>query len=103
MKGDFGGLRDNLALRFVLTGAMIYTAYSFEGSIISARSIAQFTQFTFVTMIHSQLGLFGFYSMILFGALYYIVPRLLNRQWLFDRAHRDAFLVGRRRPRAVAF
>ncbi len=85
MKGDFGGLRENLALRFVLTGAIIYTLYSFEGSIISARSVAQFTQFTFVTMIHRQLGLFGFYSMILFGALYYIVPRLLNRQWIFYR------------------
>jgi len=85
MKGNFGGLRDDLALRFVVTGAVIYTVYSFVGSIISVRSIAQFTQFTFVTVIHSQLGLFGFYSMILFGALYYIVPRLLNRQWLFEK------------------
>jgi cytochrome c oxidase cbb3-type subunit 1 len=83
MKGDFSSLRENFALRFVVTGAWIYTAYYFEGSIISARSIAQFTQFTFVTLGNSQLGLFGFYSMILFGALYYIVPRLLNRQWLF--------------------
>jgi cytochrome c oxidase cbb3-type subunit 1 len=85
MKGNFDGLRDNLALRFVVTGAVIYTAYAFVGSVISARSIAQFTQFTFVTVIHSQLGLFGFYSMILFGAFYYIVPRLLNRVWLFDK------------------
>ena len=37
------------ALRFVVTGAVVYTAYSFVGSIISTRSIAQFTQFTFVT------------------------------------------------------
>jgi cytochrome c oxidase cbb3-type subunit I len=85
MKGDFGGLRENLALRFVVTGAVIYTVYSFVGSIISARSIAQFTQFTLITVLHSQLGLFGFYSTILFGALYYIVPRLLNRQWLFPK------------------
>jgi cytochrome c oxidase cbb3-type subunit I len=83
MKGAFGGLRENLALRFVVTGVVVYTAYSFEGSIISTRSIAQFTQFTFITAIHGQVGLFGFYSMILFGALYYIVPRLLNRPWLF--------------------
>jgi cytochrome c oxidase cbb3-type subunit 1 len=85
MKGDLGGLRDNLALRFVVTGTMAYTTYSFIGGFISFRSIAQFTQFTFVTMIHSQLGLFGFYSMILFGAFYYIVPRLLNREWLFPK------------------
>lgn len=85
MKGGFERVRENLGLRFIITGAVIYTAYSFGGSIISARSIAQFTQFTFITVVHNQLGLFGFYSMILFGALYYIVPRLLQRQWLFPR------------------
>jgi len=97
MKGNFGGLRDNLILRFIVTGALIYTVYSFVGSILSARSIAQFTQFTFVTLVHSQLGLFGFYSLILFGAFYYIVPRLLNRQWLFDKlieAHFWLVVVG---------
>jgi cytochrome c oxidase cbb3-type subunit 1 len=85
LKGDLGGSRGDLALRFVITGAVIYTAYSFVGSIISARSIAEFTQFTFVTAVHRQVGLFGFYSMILFGAFYYIVPRLMKRKWLFPQ------------------
>jgi cytochrome c oxidase cbb3-type subunit I len=85
MKGHFGALRDHLALRFVVTGTVVYTAFSLVGSIISTRSIAQFTQFTFVTVVQNQLGLFGFYSMILFGALYYVVPRLLHRQWLFPQ------------------
>ena len=76
---------------------MVYTAFSLAGSVISTRSIAQFTQFTFVTVMQNQLGLFGFYSMILFGALYYIVPRLLNRQWLFPKlveAHFWSVVVG---------
>jgi cytochrome c oxidase cbb3-type subunit I len=97
MKGQFGVLRDHLALRFVATGTVVYTAFSLAGSVISTRSIAQFTQFTFVTVMQNQLGLFGFYSMILFGALYYIVPRLLNRQWLFPKlveAHFWLVVVG---------
>lgn len=97
MKGHFRGLRDNLALRFIVTGAVIYTVYAFAGSIISTRSVAQFTQFTFITVIQNQLGLFGFYSMILFGAVYYIVPRLLKRQWLFQKlieAHYWLAVVG---------
>jgi cytochrome c oxidase cbb3-type subunit 1 len=97
MKGHLGLLRDHLALRFVVTGTVVYTAFSLAGSIISTRSIAQFTQFTFVTVMQNQLGLFGFYSMILFGALYYIVPKLLNRQWLFPKlveAHFWLVVVG---------
>ncbi len=85
MKGAFGGLRDDLALRFISTGAMIYTVYSVEGAIISLRSVAEFTQFTFVTQVHTDLGLIGFVSLILFGAIYYIVPRLLGREWLFHK------------------
>ncbi len=90
MKGKFEDLHWSHALRFAVIGAMAYTAYGFEGSLISTRTIAQITQFTFVTFGHAQLGLFGFYSMILFGAFYYIVPRLLDRQWLspgFITAH----------------
>jgi cytochrome c oxidase cbb3-type subunit I len=97
IKGHFGMLRDHLPLRFVLTGTVVYTAFSLAGSVISTRSIAQFTQFTFVTVMQNQLGLFGFYSMILFGALYYIVPNLLNRQWLFPKlveAHFWLIVVG---------
>jgi cytochrome c oxidase cbb3-type subunit 1 len=97
MKGHFGMLRDHLPLRFVLTGTVVYTAFSLAGSVISTRSIAQFTQFTFVTVMQNQLGLFGFYSMILFGAFYYIVPKLLNRQWLFPKlveAHFWLIVVG---------
>ncbi|MBV9642098.1 MAG: cbb3-type cytochrome c oxidase subunit I [Verrucomicrobia bacterium] len=85
MESDYGGLRDNLPFRFVVIGAMVYTAYSIEGSIISIRSVAQVTQFTLVTAGHTQLGLLGFCSMVLFGAVYYIVPRLLNRQWLYPK------------------
>jgi cytochrome c oxidase cbb3-type subunit 1 len=85
MKGAFEGLRDDVALRFISTGAMIYTAYAVEGSIVSLRSVAQFTQFTLLTQVHTQLGLIGFVSLILFGVIYYIVPRLLGRQWLFQR------------------
>jgi cytochrome c oxidase cbb3-type subunit 1 len=97
MKGKFEDLHWSPVLRFVVIGAMAYTAYGFEGSLISTRTIGQITQFTFVTFGHAQLGLFGFYSMILFGAYYYIVPRLLDRQWLspgFIRAHFWLSVVG---------
>jgi cytochrome c oxidase cbb3-type subunit 1 len=97
IKGKLEDLNWNPALRFVVIGAMAYTAYGFEGSLISTRTIGQITQFTFVTFGHAQLGLFGFYSMILFGACYYIVPRLLDRQWLlpgFITAHFWLSVVG---------
>ena len=85
IKGSFEELRWNPAVRFIVIGAMAYTAYAVEGSLMSFRTISQITQFTLIAVGHTQLGLFGFYSMILFGACYYIVPRLLERRWLSHR------------------
>jgi cytochrome c oxidase cbb3-type subunit 1 len=96
-KGKFEDLNGSPALRFVMIGAMAYTAYGVEGGLISTRMVAQITQFTLVTMGHAQFGLFGFYSMILFGAYYYIVPRLVNGEWLsigFIKAHFWLSVVG---------
>jgi cytochrome c oxidase cbb3-type subunit I len=97
MKGKLEDLSWNPALRFVVIGTMVYTVYGFQGALLSTRTIAQVTQFTFVTFGNAQLALFGFYSMILFGAYYYIVPRLLDRQWLSHRlitAHFWVSVVG---------
>jgi cytochrome c oxidase cbb3-type subunit 1 len=47
--------------------------------------------------MQNQLGLFGFYSMILFGAVYHIAPRLLKREWYFHKlieAHFWLVVVG---------
>jgi cytochrome c oxidase cbb3-type subunit I len=85
IKGSFEELRWNPAVRFIVIGSMAYTAYAVEGSLMSFRTISQITQFTLIAVGHTQLGLFGFYSMILFGAYYYIVPRLLERRWLSHR------------------
>ena len=39
------------------------------------------THFTHFTVGHAHLGVYGFASMILFGAFYFIVPRLVDWEW----------------------
>ena len=74
----------NLALRFVTLGAMMFTFYGFEAATNSLRTISQFTQFTLVILGQNHLFLYGFCSLILFGAIYYLLPRLLNRPIIFE-------------------
>jgi cytochrome c oxidase cbb3-type subunit 1 len=78
---EAGGPR--LVLRFVAFGAMMFTFYGFEAATNSLRTISQFTQFTLVILGQNQLFLYGFCSLILFGAIYYLLPRLLNRPIIF--------------------
>jgi cytochrome c oxidase cbb3-type subunit 1 len=83
MRGYFPLMRYSPTLRFIVFGAMSYTAFSVLGVIISLRSFARYLQFSEVSVAYSHLGLYAFFSMIMFGAMYYIVPRLVGREWRF--------------------
>ncbi len=79
--GHFSLLRSSLTLRFVVFGAMSYTAVSFQGSMESLRSVQEVVHFTHYTIGHAHLGVHGFLTMILFGSMYYITPRVARWNW----------------------
>jgi cytochrome c oxidase cbb3-type subunit 1 len=79
--GHFDKLKYSPTLRFVVFGAMSYTAVSFQGSFEAIRSQSEITHFTHYTVGHAHLGLYAFLTMILFGAIYYIMPRLVKWEW----------------------
>lgn len=81
MVGHFKALRYSPTLRFVVFGAMSYTLVSFQGSLMAIREINYITHFTHYTIAHAHLGAYAFASMVFFGAIYYIMPRLLEREW----------------------
>ncbi len=81
MVGHFRKLKYSPTLRFVVFGAMCYTAVSFQGSFEALRWQSEITHFTHYTVGHAHLGLYAFVTMILFGSIYYIMPRLMNWEW----------------------
>jgi cytochrome c oxidase cbb3-type subunit 1 len=83
MRGYFGLLRYSPTLRFTVFGAFAYTAFSLMGIFLSLRSIAGYTQFSEASIAYSHLGLYAFFTMIMFGSMYYIVPRLVGREWRY--------------------
>jgi len=69
------------AIRLVRFGVVAYLLVGVFEMITSLRGVAVETQFTFLMTALSQLGLYGAVSMIFFGAIYYMVPRLTGRPW----------------------
>lgn len=80
-EGGLSKLKTSPTLRFVVLGAMLYTVTSFEGSMQAVRAVNQVTHFTHATVAHAHLGVYGFVTMVMFGALYFAMPRLLGREW----------------------
>jgi len=68
-------------IRFIVFGALNYTAVSLIGSTMALRSVNEVTHFTHFTVGHSHHGVYGFFTMIMFGGVYYMLPRILEREW----------------------
>jgi cytochrome c oxidase cbb3-type subunit 1 len=89
--GRFGALRYSPTLRFVVIGALAYTAVSLQGSFTALREVNRVTHFTHWTVAHSHVGGYLFVSFIAFGAMYYIVPRLVGHEWPSEKLIRWHF------------
>jgi len=79
--GHFRAVWQSPTLRFVVFGAMSYTLVSFMGSIMALRSVNEITHFTHFTVGHSHHGVYAFFTMIMYGGIYFMMPRLLRREW----------------------
>ncbi len=91
MLGHMGQLRYSPSLRFVVFGAITYTAVSAQGAIEALREFSEVAHFTNYTVGHAHLGAYGFFTMIMFGVFYYMVPRLTGQEWASSRLIRLHF------------
>lgn len=81
MLGHFKVMLYSPTLLFIVSGAIMYTLVSFQGSMQSLRLVNTVTHFTHATVAHAHLGVYGFVSFVFFGAIYFIFPRVTGRNW----------------------
>lgn len=79
--GSFSAVKYSPTLRFVVFAAMSYTFVSLQGSLQSLRSVNEVIHFTQFVVGHAHIGMYAFVTMILFGACYYIIPRITLQEW----------------------
>ncbi len=83
LQGHLSAFRFSPTLRFIGVGGLMYTASSVQGSLEALRSVNVVTHFTHYTVAHAHLGLYGFVSMVFFGSMYFVMPRITAREWPF--------------------
>jgi len=85
MRGHFKTMYYSPTLRFIVLGAMMYTLSSFEGSFEALRSVSTVAHFTHFTVAHAHLGLYAFFSIVMFGAIYFVMPRVMSWEWPYPK------------------
>ncbi len=69
------------ALRFVVFGTISYTLASLIAIAMALRSVSEVAQFTLMVQGQTHHMIYAFFTMTMFGAIYFMMPRLLNQPW----------------------
>lgn len=77
---DIGKVWSSLPLRFVIFGTLSYTISSYIGVIFSLPAVAKVTQFSLINEFHFNQRVYGFFSMIIFGLVYHMLPRITGKE-----------------------
>lgn len=79
MSGAWHKLRTDPILKFMVVSLSFYGMSTFEGSMMSIRTVNALSHYTDWTVGHVHSGALGWVAMITFGSLYYLIPRLYGR------------------------
>ena len=79
LSGAWEKLRTDPVLRFLVVSVSIYGMATFEGPMMSIKTVNALSHYTDWTIGHVHSGALGWVAFVTFGAIYYLIPRLFGR------------------------
>ena len=80
LSGAWHKLRDDPILRFLIVSLSFYGMSTFEGPMMSIKTVNALSHYTDWTVGHVHSGALGWVGLISMGSLYYLVPRLFGQK-----------------------
>ncbi len=84
LSGAWDKLRTDPILRMFVLSLAFYGMSTFEGPLMSIKSVNALSHYTDWTIGHVHSGAMGWVGMVSFGAIYHLVPKLWNRERLYS-------------------
>ena len=79
LSGAWHKLRDDPILKFLITSLSFYGMSTFEGPMMSIKTVNALSHYTDWTIGHVHSGALGWVGMVSIGTLYYLLPRLFGK------------------------
>ncbi len=86
LSGAWDKLRTDPVLRMMVVSIGFYGMSTFEGPMMSIRAVNSLSHYTDWTIGHVHSGALGWNGMITFGVLYFLTPRLWNKERLYSNS-----------------
>jgi cytochrome c oxidase cbb3-type subunit 1 len=84
LSGAWHKLRDDPILKFLIVSLSFYGMSTFEGPMMSIKTVNALSHYTDWTIGHVHSGALGWVGLISMGSLYYLVPRLFGRTQMYS-------------------
>ncbi len=84
MSGHWDRLRTDPIIRFLIVALAFYAMSTFEGPMMSIKTVNALSHDTDWTVGHVHSGALGWVGMVTMGSLYVLIPRLWGRQSMYS-------------------
>ena len=84
LSGAWHKLRDDPILRFLIVSLSFYGMSTFEGPMMSIKTVNALSHYTDWTVGHVHSGALGWVGLVTMGSLYYLVPRLFGQKKMYS-------------------
>ena len=84
LRGAWDKVREDVVLKFMVVAVTAYGMATFEGPMLSLKTVNAISHFTDWTIAHVHVGGLGWNGMLTFGILYWLIPRIFKTE-LFSK------------------
>ncbi|NJN40422.1 MAG: cytochrome C oxidase Cbb3, partial [Gammaproteobacteria bacterium] len=84
LSGAWHKLRDDPILKFLIVSLSFYGMSTFEGPMMSIKTVNALSHYTDWTIGHVHSGALGWVGMISIGCIYYLIPRMFGQTEMYS-------------------
>lgn len=84
LSGAWDKLRTDPIMRFLIVALSFYGMSTFEGPMMSIKTVNSLSHYTDWTIGHVHSGALGWVGLISIGSMYYLIPRLFGQQKMYS-------------------
>ena len=94
LRGAWDKVREDPILKFMVVAITCYGMSTFEGPMLSIKSVNAITHFTDWTIAHVHVGALGWNGFLTFSILYWIIPKIYNTPLYSKKLATNHFWIG---------
>ena len=84
LSGAWHKLRNDPVLKFLIVSLSFYGMSTFEGPMMSIKTVNALSHYTDWTVGHVHSGALGWVGLVSMGTLYYLIPRMFGRKTMYS-------------------